>query len=74
VLAISLRVGALAVFPVVKMPKKKAPAALILDVQWSNKMIWELIDQIERNENWIVLLGKRKKTDISRGILALQQV
>ncbi|KAF8550720.1 hypothetical protein OG21DRAFT_1524944 [Imleria badia] len=39
------------------MAKKKAPAAPIPDVQWSDNMIWQLINQIERNENWIVLLG-----------------
>ena len=54
------------------MVKKKAPAAPIPDVQWSNNMIWQLIDQIKRNENQIVLLGKQKKNDVSRRILMFQ--
>ncbi|KIK82230.1 hypothetical protein PAXRUDRAFT_14843 [Paxillus rubicundulus Ve08.2h10] len=49
------------------MGKRKAPSAAILDVQWSDNMIWQLIDQIERNENWVVLLGKQQKSDKMSG-------
>ncbi|KIK79856.1 hypothetical protein PAXRUDRAFT_16099 [Paxillus rubicundulus Ve08.2h10] len=45
------------------MGKRKAPSAAIPDVQWSDDLIWQLINQIERNENWVVLLGKRQKSD-----------
>ncbi|KIK73235.1 hypothetical protein PAXRUDRAFT_178957 [Paxillus rubicundulus Ve08.2h10] len=47
------------------MGKRKAPSAAIPDVQWSDDMIWQLIDKIERNENRVVLLGKRQKSNVS---------
>ncbi|KAF9232460.1 hypothetical protein BU15DRAFT_81226 [Melanogaster broomeanus] len=47
--------------------KRKAPTATIPDIQWSNDMVWQLIDQIERNENRVVLLGKWQKGNKTSG-------
>ncbi|KIJ11216.1 hypothetical protein PAXINDRAFT_84771 [Paxillus involutus ATCC 200175] len=49
------------------MSKRKAPSAAIPDVQWSDDMIWQLIDQMERNENQVVLLEKQQKSDKPSG-------
>jgi hypothetical protein len=52
------------------MPKKKATAAPTPAVQWSDNMIWQLIDQIEWNDNGIA--GKAEEDQ--HKFLMLQQV
>jgi hypothetical protein len=47
VLLVSLLGCFLPIFPIVTMPEKKATAAPTPAVQWSDNMIWQLIDQIE---------------------------
>ncbi|KIK78283.1 hypothetical protein PAXRUDRAFT_164396, partial [Paxillus rubicundulus Ve08.2h10] len=45
----------------------KVPLVTIPDVNWTDDMIWQLVEQIEWNKNWVVLLGKRKKGDKTSG-------
>ncbi|KAF9237991.1 hypothetical protein BU15DRAFT_62835 [Melanogaster broomeanus] len=43
---------------------RKPPAIAIPDVNWTDNMIRQVVEQIERNENRVVLLGKRKTGDV----------
>ncbi|KAI6043761.1 hypothetical protein EDC04DRAFT_3138362 [Pisolithus marmoratus] len=49
------------------MVKKQAQGDPIPEVKWTEPLTWKLLDEIERNENRIVLLGKRKKGEKSSG-------
>ncbi|KAI6094257.1 hypothetical protein F5141DRAFT_1224644 [Pisolithus sp. B1] len=50
-----------------KMVKKRAQNDPIPEVKWTEPLTWRLLDEIERDENRIVLLGKRKKGEKSSG-------
>ncbi|KAG1836206.1 hypothetical protein DFJ58DRAFT_735131 [Suillus subalutaceus] len=47
------------------MRKKDLPPPPIPDVHWSVDMTWNLLSEVKKDENRLVLLGKRdKKEDI----------
>ncbi|KAG1748850.1 uncharacterized protein EDB91DRAFT_1078989 [Suillus paluster] len=43
------------------MAKKKDNGVTILEIVWTNDLVWQLLAQIELSENRVVVLGKRKK-------------
>ncbi|KAG1724314.1 uncharacterized protein EDB91DRAFT_1087499 [Suillus paluster] len=43
------------------MAKKKDNSVTILEIVWTDDLVWQLLAQIELSENRVVLLGKRKK-------------
>ncbi|KAG1785028.1 uncharacterized protein HD556DRAFT_1451113 [Suillus plorans] len=58
------------------MPKKDAALA-IPDVHWSKDMTWSLLSEVEKDDNRLVLLGKRKKKENTSGdskITVFQQI
>ncbi|KAG0691718.1 hypothetical protein DFH29DRAFT_976333, partial [Suillus ampliporus] len=58
------------------MPKKDTAPA-ILDVHWSEDMTWNLLSEVEKDDNRLVLLGKwEKKENTSRDskITVFQQI
>lgn len=50
-----------------KKVKKWAQGDPIPEVKWTEPLAWKLLDEIEQDENWIVLLGKQKKGEKSSG-------
>ncbi|KAG0693614.1 hypothetical protein DFH29DRAFT_963638 [Suillus ampliporus] len=58
------------------MPKKDTAPA-ILDVHWSEDMTWSLLSEVEKDDNRLVLLGKREKKENTSGdskITVFQQI
>ncbi|KAG1879551.1 hypothetical protein C8R48DRAFT_767808 [Suillus tomentosus] len=45
------------------MRKKVPPPPPIPDVHWSENMAWTLLSEVEKDENRLVLLGKRDKKE-----------
>ncbi|KAI5986742.1 hypothetical protein EDC04DRAFT_2614987 [Pisolithus marmoratus] len=54
--------GALCTSPQLATKKKRSKK-----VKWTEPLAWKLLDEIEQDENWIVLLGKQKKGEKSSG-------
>ncbi|KAG1881286.1 hypothetical protein F4604DRAFT_1922300 [Suillus subluteus] len=48
------------------MPKKDTAPA-IPDVHWSEDMTWSLLLEVEKDDNRLVLLGKREKKENTSG-------
>ncbi|KAG1848681.1 hypothetical protein F4604DRAFT_1935272 [Suillus subluteus] len=48
------------------MPKKDTAPA-IPDVHWSEDMTWSLLSEVEKDDNRLVLLGKREKKENTSG-------
>jgi hypothetical protein len=48
------------------MPRKQDTGVKIPDITWTDDMTWQLLGQIELSENRVVLLGKRKKGEVSK--------
>jgi hypothetical protein len=47
------------------MVKKKDSGVTIPEIVWTDDLVWQLLAQIELSENRVVLLGKRKKGEVS---------
>jgi len=47
------------------MAKKRDSDVTIPEIVWTNNLVWQLLAQIELSENRVVLLGKRKKGEVS---------
>ncbi|KAG1758316.1 hypothetical protein EDD22DRAFT_784115 [Suillus occidentalis] len=43
------------------MAKKKDNGITILEIVWTDDLVWQLLAQIELSENRVMLLGKQKK-------------
>jgi hypothetical protein len=47
------------------MVKKKDSSITILEIVWTDDLVWQLLVQIELSENRVILLGKWKKGEVS---------
>jgi hypothetical protein len=47
------------------MVKKKDSSVTIPEIIWTDDLVWQLLAQIELSENRVMLLGKRKKGEVS---------
>lgn len=52
------------------MAKKKDNGVTIPEIVWTDDLVWQLLAQIELSENRVVLLGRRKKGEVSESKLS----
>ncbi|KAG1807176.1 uncharacterized protein BJ212DRAFT_1303623 [Suillus subaureus] len=55
------------------MVKKKDSSVTILEIVWTNDLVWQLLAQIELSENRVMLLGKQKKGEVSDSKVTVYQ-